>query len=197
MFRRLGNRICTALIGVGIIDPKDADLYLYGINQVLAIGANIVTTVLIGIGFGMVWESLFFLLMYIPLRTSAGGFHASTPLRCYVASSALIAMVLAVLRWLPFRFVSSLVGLLAGCVVVWLFAPVADQNRPFTSLEKSCFCRRSRGILLAEAVFALFFVFIGTEKIAGCIILSVVVSGVMLLLGMLKNRILRVDEKAK
>mgnify|MGYP004526064629 CR=1 FL=1 len=190
MLGRLGQRICTALTGAGIIDPKDADIYLYGINQVLTIGVNIATTVLIGLCFGMVWESLLFLLVYIPLRTAAGGFHTSTPLRCYVASSALIVAVLAVLRWLPFRSVSSLIGLFAGCVVVWLFAPVADQNKPFTSLEKRCFRRRSRIILPAEVTFVFLFHALGMDTVAHCLMLSVVAVALMLLLGSIKNFVL-------
>lgn len=47
---------------------------------------NLISTIVIGVIAGNVFESIAFLVFYIPLRSYAGGYHASTPRRCYFIS---------------------------------------------------------------------------------------------------------------
>ena len=42
-----------------------------------------------------------FILAYIPIRSYAGGYHASTQLRCYILSNAVVVAVLIAIRLVP------------------------------------------------------------------------------------------------
>lgn len=47
---------------------------------------NLISTIVIGVIASNVFESIAFFVFYIPLRSYAGGYHASTPRRCYFIS---------------------------------------------------------------------------------------------------------------
>ena len=62
---------------------------------------NLISTIVIGVIAGKVFESIAFLVFYIPLRSYVGGYHASTPRRCYFISIVIImAMLLFIIYWL-------------------------------------------------------------------------------------------------
>ncbi len=72
------NRVVDYFIQNNIIKEKDKELYLYGLQQGAFILVNIVTTLLIGYAFDMIWQSVVFMVAYLPLRAFAGGYHART-----------------------------------------------------------------------------------------------------------------------
>lgn len=85
----------------GTISEERFSICRYGIKQLFSVCLNLLTTLCIGMVFGLVWESVLFTAAYIPLRSFAGGFHAKTPVRCYWYSAAMIVIVLALLRFVP------------------------------------------------------------------------------------------------
>jgi len=95
------QRVTDELVSNKIIDSEDSELYTYGLRQGALILLNILTILTVGKMFGMLWESLIFMVTYIPLRTYAGGYHARTQLKCYISSVVLIVAVLLGIRFIP------------------------------------------------------------------------------------------------
>lgn len=83
MFKKTACKITQRLCEKGIISESDFDLYEYGFNMRITVLLNLISTIVIGVIAGKVFESIAFLVFYIPLRSYAGGYHASTPRRCY------------------------------------------------------------------------------------------------------------------
>lgn len=86
MFKKTACKITQRLFEKGIISESDFDLYEYGFNMGITVLLNLISTIVIGVIAGNVFESIAFLVFYIPLRSYAGGYHASTPRRCYFIS---------------------------------------------------------------------------------------------------------------
>ena len=82
----LSGKIAESLTNSGVITTEDRELYEYGLHHGLLMIINLLTTVVIGLLFKMVWQSFVFMIAYIPLRTYAGGYHAKTQFRCYLLS---------------------------------------------------------------------------------------------------------------
>ena len=55
---------------------------------------NISSALIIGLIFGKFFEAAVFIVAYCSLRSFAGGYHAKTPLRCYVFSVIMLIIVL-------------------------------------------------------------------------------------------------------
>lgn len=181
------ERVVTILQGNGIIEEEDRELYSYGLQQGFIIIWNILTTVIIGIIFGQVWESILFMLTYFPLRSSAGGYHARIPLRCYLLSIIMIIAVLISMRLPIWNSVISFMSVIVSSVVILLLAPVEDSNKPLDATESVVFKKRTKAVLYVLVGMVLFFQFVKLPDASYCITLALIALSIMLVLGKFKN----------
>ncbi len=191
MFEVLSERITEWLLANEAIPREDKEIYRYGIQQGMIALVNLGTTVVIGLVFGKLLESLLFMAAYIPLRSYAGGYHAKTAVRCYFFSIVMMGAVLWVMRYVMYS------ALICGCLtaisgsVIWLLVPVEDRNKPLDDVEKVVYRKRARGIVLTESILSLLTMFFSWERLGMCMTLVLCVMVLMLLLGKRKNANLR------
>ena len=187
----ISDKICDRLITAGVIPEAQKALYRYGVSQLLLTALNVITTALIGVLMGMIWQSLLFLAAYIPLRRFAGGIHASTPARCYFCSVGLIICVLFLLSKVPESALPIGAAAVSAAAALWFLTPVEDPNKPFSEAEEVHFRRQSRRILLAETIIALVLLACGFFEAACCFVFALWVLVFMDALGEAKNRRLK------
>lgn len=186
---KVGNRF----VRDGIITEEDKELYTYGMQQGALILINIISAIIIGIIFNMVWQCIIFLLAYMPLRSYAGGYHARSQFRCYVVSQFIIVIALLGIMEIQWTTITALFSVIISAGIIFVLAPVEDANKPLDASEKDLYKRKTRKILLLEILIALVFWFINKE-ISVCIIMVFDILSIMLLLGILNNRKL-MDQK--
>ena len=180
---KIGNRF----VRDGIITEEDKELYTYGMQQGVLILLNIISTIIIGIIFNMVWQSVVFLLAYMPLRSYAGGYHARTQVRCYLISLFITAVALFGMREIQWTSLTALLSVIISAGIIFLMTPVEDANKPLDASEKILYKKKTRKILLLEILITLAFWFINKE-ISVCCIMVFIILGIMLLLGLQSNR---------
>lgn len=187
MSNSISDKITDSLINNGVITFQDKDLYTYGLKQGFIMILNIITTILIGALFGMVWQSFVFLLAYIPLRTYAGGYHAKTQLRCYLSSVVIMSAALLGIKLMPLSsFICLMITLIAGGVIFFL-APVEDGNKPLDQTECMVFKRRTRIILFFDIGTLQLMMVLGQQQLSACILMVLIVLSIMLVLGKIKE----------
>lgn len=183
----VSEKIVESLITMGVVPSEDKELYKFGIIQGILMVINVLTFILIGLIFGMVWQSIVFMLAYIPIRSYAGGYHARTQLKCYLLSIASIIAVLIEIKLIPWNgYICSIISLCAGMIIFWL-APVEDSNKPFDQIEITVYKKRTRIILVLLLVVAFLFWFVGSKQNSISIIMALEVVAVMLIFGAVKN----------
>lgn len=168
------------LLKNGMITEEEQELYRFGINRLFLFFMNLLTAAVIGKLFGMLWQSLIFSIVYIPLRRFAGGFHVRSARLCYALSTVLIMMALAAIQYLP-ETMYLIAGLLTGadCIILRK-APKGTMTRPLNQAEKKAFRKRTVKILAIENILAIITLFFQHE-IAMCIVMGIVCSAGMLL----------------
>lgn len=181
------DKVCDHLIQKGIIPADQKGLYHYGLHQGLLSLISIVTTLCISILMGMFWQGILYYAAYIPIRSNAGGFHAKTPLRCYGWSVILVVLGLLILKEVEISPWCCLLLTAFAAIIILIFAPVEDKNKPFTEAEYRCFRKRTRAILLGESSVIVLCCLWNAAMFANCVMLSLVTLSVMLLLGKAKN----------
>ena len=186
---KIGNRF----VRDGIITEEDKELYTYGMQQGVLILLNIVSTIMIGIILNLVWQSIIFLLAYMPLRSYAGGYHARSQFRCYVVSQFIVVVALIGMRGIQWTSLTALLSVIISAGIIFALTPVEDANKPLDASEKKLYKRKTRKILLLEILIALVFWFINKE-ISVCIIMVFDILSIMLLLGILNNKKLMVQK---
>ena len=68
----------------GIVAPEKNKIYAYGMELVLSGLVNVLSVLLISILIFHPADGLLFLVAFIPLRTTAGGYHANSHLSCNI-----------------------------------------------------------------------------------------------------------------
>lgn len=185
----LSERLTDYLILSGSVREEDKDLYVFGIGQGLFIALNTATTFLVSLYFGMVWQGVLFLLCYFSLRSYSGGYHASTPTRCYFVSTAITVLFFLLLNrsfdWPPIIMLSS--GIIAVIVTV-LLAPLESINKPLDALERKTYKRRSIAVLSVQTGVGILLYVLAQTTAASVVMLSLTFVGIMLLIGKLSAK---------
>ena len=187
MLKELSNKITKKLVDINIIDVADSELYEYGFWQGGVLIFNFLTVVLLGILFNMLLESIIFLIFYGVLRTIAGGYHARTQHVCYILSVLLMIVVLTILKTFPWNTIICCILTVLSISIIFILAPVQDENKLLDETEKKVFKKLSRVIsLLYGFIIFLLFLF-NKNELAYCIVISLFTLTIMLVLGKIRN----------
>lgn len=185
MCGRLSGRLTKWLVKAGVISEEDYEIYEYGIRLAVMMSVNIAIMLIIGIAFKMLIESVLLLLFFGILRRYAGGYHASTPLRCFALSAVMIALGLIISNYLDGQWLIDIVIMVVLGIIVLIYAPIPDDNKPlkdgeikrygelavFVYLMETC-------ILILSAVFQMRLL-VRTMASAGVLLILVLVAGII------------------
>ena len=163
MMNKVFRTAAMKLAEGGNIDEKYIELYAIAMETALAIFINAITVMLIGGILHMFWMGIWFLVSFIPLRTYAGGYHARGYISCYVGSCVLITLLLLFLKCIVLeKNMISGIWLLffSSLPVIFLLAPLADENKPISEKEKKVFRKRAVLLLLVELLVVIFLVYL-------------------------------------
>lgn len=187
IFARLSHKIGDNLVRSNVIKEEDAEIYIYGINQIFVSVLNVSSALIIGLILGMFFESVIFMAAYIPLRSFAGGYHAKTPLKCYIFSVAMLIVVLTGMKHLSMADLVCYVLLVVAALIVLVFSPVEDKNKPLDEAEKKAYKRRTVLITVVELLIGSTFKWTGLDSLFVAVVYSFAVLCVMLIAGKVKN----------
>lgn len=188
MFSSIAERIVIQLESNNAFKSEDRAIYKYGIQQGLSILLNLTTTLSIGIVTGMFWESIVFLAAYVLIRRYAGGFHAKTPVRCYIYSSVMILISLLAIKYLIHSIITSIIIATIGSISICLFAPVEDRNKPLDDKEKTIYRKKTIIYFLIEMLFNITMMINDFYIIYKPICMSLFCIGLLVFMGKIKNR---------
>lgn len=159
----------------GLISEEDTSVYRYGYTLVLEVMINIIIAVIIGLISGELVSAALFMVMFIPLRSYCGGYHAPKAWICIILSNIAVAGAVLVVK--TFRLADDYVPLLAAeavcTAVILLLAPIQSEAKKLSDNEKQVYKKYIRLILIIELLLALSFFFIIKLNKYGLIIVMV------------------------
>lgn len=186
MFIKLSEYITQQLEKGKIIQSDNRELYQYGFQQGLILLLNFVTSIVIGVIFGKVLESILLLAAYIPLRSYAGGHHSDSSEKCYAVSTLITIVWMLIIKFLMLPTSCWGIILLIGTVICFLLSPVENHQKPLDEYEIRVYRKRALIVLAVEVCLWLCLTF--TVRIFVQVTpLSVFTEGMMLVFGKFKN----------
>lgn len=128
----MSSTFAKKIILVGNLQGISEPVLRFGCELILTsiFGTLILIALSIIIGHPIVW--LFFLMGFAPLRTTAGGYHADTHIKCYCVTSLmflLAALTSYTFTW--YRFTYASVSVFSAAFTI-MFAPLAATNKPLS-----------------------------------------------------------------
>lgn len=188
------EKIVDKLVNLDIIDREDKELYTYGFKQGFILLLNLITTIVIGHILKMTLESLVVVVSYSFIRGYAGGYHANSPITCYLLSIFMVAGSLVLVKWLDWN--DFLYFMMTGIpsIIILILSPVEDGNKPLEDIEIEVFKKRANIHLGILILIILISRLIGSGRISQCIIISLFMISIMLILGKIKNMIRKAND---
>lgn len=187
LFAMISHKIGDNLVRSNVIKEEDAEIYIYGINQIFVSVLNVSSALIIGLILGMFLESAVFMAAYIPLRSYAGGYHAKTPLKCYILSIIMLVIVLAGMKYFSMPDLTYYAVYAAAITIVFLLSPVEDKNKSLDETEQKVYKKRTVLIALLEFFIGIIFKLSGLDSLFVAVVYSFTVLCVMLIAGKIKN----------
>ena len=114
------------------------EIIRYGLDRIKSICTMTFVTLLMGCIFQVFFQSIIFLVCFIALRKYAGGYHADTQNRCYVISTAIIAVALLAIRYMSDGSDNEIFILLQSLnfILLYFLVPVDNKNHRLEYWEK-------------------------------------------------------------
>ena len=187
MFAKTAEAIALRLRESNTIDDEHYEICRYGLQQGFSIILNVISTIAIGAMLGMLWQALLFTLLYAPLRSNAGGYHAKTANRCYVYSILMMIAVLLAIKHIAIPRFICIITLFISCGIIIVLAPVEDSNKPLDSIERTMYKKRTYMITAIEIVLLLVAFFFDAPQITYCILCVFLTMSVILIVGKCKD----------
>lgn len=179
------------ILGESICEDKEKQaVIIYGLEIIISSFVTFVILLLIGIYFHYVKEALLFTLLYCPLRQYAGGYHASSYINCTACMSGSFWILIHIWKMVITNMIPISVVIVSVLVFlfIWNVIPVQTKNKPLESYENKRYRKKGRGILTAEGCIGIFSILCSIKWIAWIQISVIYFIGVLLLVGMIKEK---------
>lgn len=190
MFTKVSTRIAGSLLRAEIINEPQQDIYIYGFRRLFTLLLNLAIAIMIGIIMGRLWECLILEAVFVPLRSYAGGYHASGERMCCVLSAGMIVLNLSLLRLLTAGYpeTAGILLLFTAAAVIMLLAPVGTKNKPLDKDEKRVYRQRTHVILRIEMAAAILCYVFSLNIIFWTAVLGILSVSISLIAGAYTNK---------
>lgn len=145
MIVNIAAHIVRRWVSSGVISKEDEENYYYGLQLLLSSLFNLAIIIGLSIFFRAPLAWIPFMLSFVPLRLTAGGFHAKTHWACIGSFCTVYACLLLLSIKLPYAAygIGSTVVACGSLGIVCYLSPVAASNKPLTMVQVSKFRRYS------------------------------------------------------
>lgn len=138
----------------GVIREEDRDVYEYGFLISLEAGLSLIVSFFIAGILHMVVEGILFFVVFIPLRSYAGGLHLDRYWSCFSLSCLTYSVILLVVRLVELPIYIVFVFFLWFELSIYYLYPVENSNRPVDAEENKYFKKRLKCFLFLDLFIA-------------------------------------------
>lgn len=157
MLTRMSKSISSFFIKNGSISAEDRNVYDYCFEILLSTILNLVLILLIAIFSKTLSFTTFYIVGFMLVRRTAGGYHADSHWSCVSILLGAYTVYLLLLKSIPTSILNilSFLFIFFAVLLVYTLSPIEDQNKSFSCEETKYFKRKSRLWIVALAVLAI------------------------------------------
>lgn len=187
--KKLAVLLTDYVIKKGVIEKTERNLYEYGFQVSLEIGLCIlICSVIAGI-LGMVMEGILFFIIFIPLRSYAGGLHLDNYWSCLFLSCLTFSVILMICKtWYIEAYVSFFI-LSVLILSVWILYPVENVHRDVDEKENLYFRKKLKVYLLIDLIISIACMAVHKETYLLLCVVTFFMVVITMLIGKMKNKL--------
>lgn len=185
MATRISECITQKLIAASVIEEGDRELYSYGFFLLVTRLFFFAITVLAGILMDIPGESILFYIMFLLLRSYAGGAHARTERTCTVLTTCSLTASVFGIRLLKFSQskLVPLIMLAVGTLCVFAFSPLDTAEKPLDKQDRRHYRRVSLAIVCIHLLLAVYACAAARPGVLGAVAFSMLMESILLIVG--------------
>lgn len=130
MATTLAECIVGKLIAASVIEEGDRGLYVYGFFLLITRCFFFLVTIAVGCLLEILCESVIFYIVFILLRSYAGGVHAKTEMACTVWTTVAMGGTVAAIKILEISAWEMILLVLVADICILLFSPLDSPEKP-------------------------------------------------------------------
>ncbi|MBR6669239.1 MAG: accessory gene regulator B family protein [Ruminococcus sp.] len=188
MFHNLAVDIAFLLIKNKIVDIQQRDIYVYGLEVILLNGSLLIVFLITSLLCGEMINFLAYFVFFLPLRLFSGGYHAEESESCFVLSTIMYGISIAVTKFFPLLYMNWkwITAGVISVVVILVLSPMVNENNPLTKAQR----KRNRIIVCALLAVDLVVFILSCNfnwRIASNELVFISMNALLLILGKLKQ----------
>lgn len=183
MFEKTSEAVTRKLQENNTINEEQYEICRYGLQQGFTIILNVVTTLVIGMIMRGLLCAVIFMILYISLRSNAGGYHAKTAIRCYLYSILLMIAVLLAIKHIKISSFICIIIFSISISVICILAPIEDANKPLEKIEVNVYHKRTLIVLAIESVLFIISLVLNLRYFMHITIWVMITMSIILLMG--------------
>ena len=156
MIKFISIKCSRFLIKTGNLSYDKEPILCYGFELVIITVIGLLILILASLVYNQPLAWICFLLGFAPLRTTAGGYHASSHIRCYLTTTGMFALGLNLATLIEWRSIVYSIIALSSTILILTMSPVEAENKKLT--EEQIKRNREKSIIIVFFEFILSFI---------------------------------------
>lgn len=184
MFHNLAVDIAFLLIKNKIVDIQQRNIYVYALEVILLNGSLLIVFLIASLLCEAMINFWAYLIFFLPIRIFSGGYHAKSSESCFVLSTIMYGLSIAITLLFPLLY-QNWKWIIAGVIsilVILVLSPMVNENNPLTESQQ----KRNRiivCILLAADLVVFILSYNFNWRIASNVLVFIVFDALLLLIG--------------
>lgn len=174
------------IIGKSVIEESERDVYEYGFQFAFETILCFIISILIAILLRMIPEGILFLILFIPLRSYAGGMHLERYIFCLLLSCLTYLGVLLINKYIDIPIFISVIGVIALTAATWFLYPAKHVNREIDETEEAYFKKRLKFLLLTDTLLCFIMLLLRYDKLISLMFFVFLLVVITMIIGKIK-----------
>lgn len=189
MIAWLSNYMVRVLLKNKIIEADKIEVYQYGYEIIISTIITFLIVLISGIVLKCLPAALLYFLIFAVMRLICGGYHAQHYWSCNTLFAVVTVSVLLLFKFFPMDGIAAIhyTFLLFSILVVFVYAPVENENKSISEKRKAMFRKISRGAVVVIALVSCV-VYMQKSSYTKLIDITLMVVAVSTLVGGVKGR---------
>lgn len=185
---KVAKFLADYVIQKGTVKEDERELYEYGFQIAIEAVLCIVTCFVISLILHTIPEGILFFVIFVPLRSYAGGLHLDNYWSCFSLSCLTFFAIMMVGKYLTISIHIAFVILLLLELAVYKMYPVENINRVVDIDEDKHFKKKLQQFLLVDSIIAIICIVSGWHTYMQTIVFTFMMVTITMAIGKIKSR---------
>lgn len=183
----LAEKLTDYIVREGAIKEDEREIFIYGFQTAFEIFFCIFISCMLSYVLGVVKEGILFSIIFIPLRSYAGGLHLSNYWTCLLLSCLTFVGILVLSKFLNVEALVSFLGILFLLGMVLHLYPVENVNRVIDEKENVHFKMKLKKFVRIDLIISTFFLIFRKDTYLLVILTTLFMIVVTMFIGKYRN----------